>query len=402
MDYNFDEPFCPRDICSQKWDWDTFNALYYGQETPQTLLYPREEYINLGIADMDFPVAKPILDALHERIEKRCLGYTYSFDGRYREIVSNWMKRRYQWTIRPEQTSVSAGVLVGLEKAISMTVPKGSKILLLTPVYSPFQMVIDGADCKTETTSLINKDGDYTVDWEDFKRKVADSEVKAFLLCNPQNPVGRVWSEEELRRMGELCFQHDVFVFSDEIHCDFIRPEQKFTPFGKVFPDEKKWFSAMSCGKTFNLSGLPYANVVIPDKELRTKWENAVGVLCANVLSMTAYEVALTVCDDWLDQLRQYIDENFIYLKRFVDQYLPEAGFQIPEGTYFAWIDLSKYAAVLNNGNWHDFFLEKAAVELDGGGGFIGGDSGFVRLMLGCTHERLKTAMERMRQVIYG
>lgn len=396
MKYNFDEQNYAKNICSMKKDWYEFDSLY-NQNGESKLLFPKENYVNMGIADMDFSVAPPILEALYNRIGKKYLGYTYSIDPQYRNIVCDWTKRQYGWQIKPEQTSVCAGVLAGLEKAISMVIPRGKKVLVATPVYSPFSMVIEGAHCKMVTTSLKNNNGYYSVDWEDFEKKVSDPEVAAFLLCNPHNPVGRVWTQEELKHMGELCFENNVFVFSDEIHCDIIRSGYKHIPFGKLFPDEKKWAVFISPGKTFNISGLTFANVVIPDEEFMQRWVNAIGVLSTNALSMEACRAAYTLCDDWLEQVREYIDSNMNFIKTFLEKYLPNAVFYIPEGTYFAWVDLTNYRI---KENLHDFFFDHAAVDLDSGDCFIGGSRNFVRLAVACTHSTLETALFRMKEAI--
>ena len=393
--YNFDEKNYVTGICSMKNDWHEFESLYSGQKLE--LPFPIEYYINLGIAEMEFPVAPPILDALHDRIDKKRLGYTYSIDPAYRDVVTDWVKRQYDWDVLPKQTSVSEGVLSGLEKLMAMIIPAGKKILVATPVYCPFALVINSAHCQVETTALNNDHGYYTVNWEDFEKKVSDVDVAAFLLCNPHNPVGRAWSEAELRHMGELCFAHDVFVFSDEIHCDMMRMGQKHIPFGKIFPGEKRWAVYFSAGKTFNLSGLTFSNVVISDGTIMSQWENAIGVSSVNALSMEATRAAYTLCDDWLFQMRQYIDDNVRYLKSILEKRLPKACFFIPEGTYFAWIDLSAYHI---KENLHTFFLENAAVDVDHGDGFMGGDCHYIRLMLGCTHSTLEIAVDRICNAI--
>lgn len=392
MEYNFDERNCVTGICSMKNDWYEFNSLW-NHTAAEQLPFPKNSYINMGIAEMEFPVAAPIREALHRRIDKKCLGYTYSMDPSYRRLVADWAKRHYNWDILPEQTSISEGVLAGLERLIRMTIPAESKVLLATPVYSPFRMVVGEAGCKLETTQLIYENGYYRFDWEDLKQKLEDPEVKGFLLCNPHNPVGRLWSPEELKKIGELCFSQDVFVFSDEIHCDMIRSNNTHTPFGKMFPDEKRWTVCISPGKTFNLSGLTFSNVIIPDEKIMQRWVNAIGVSATNTLSMEAARAAYSVCDDWLEQVRKYIDGNFVFTKAFLKEHLPEIEFEIPEGTYFAWVDFSKYHLP---GNLHTFFFEKAAIDVDHGDGFLGGNRNFVRLMLACTRNTLETALTRI------
>lgn len=397
MEYDFDEELQVKGVCSMKRDWYEFSLLF-SPERKSELPMPEKDFINMGIADMDFPVAQPILDALHKRIDARCLGYTYSFEPEYKKLVCDWAEKRYDWELTPEKTTVALGVLEALEKAISFTVPRGKKILITTPGYSSFSFPIHGAQCEIETTALVNTNGYFTVDWKDFEQKVSDPDVAGFLLCNPHNPTGRVWTEEELRHMGELCFANHVFVFSDEIHCDFVRADNKHIPFGKVFPEEKNWIACFSPGKTFNLSGLTYANVVIPDEKLMQKWSMAVGVLSTNVLSMEACRAAYTSCEDWLIGMRKYIDKNMEFTKKYLAEHLPKAVFEIPEGTYFAWIDLTAYHIDVD---MHTFFF-KLGLELEGGDGFSDNprDRSFIRLVLGCTRRTLEIALSRMCNAI--
>lgn len=305
--------------------------------------YLPEEIVPMWIADMDFAVPEPIRDAMKARIDKKILGYSMPLDADYYLAVIDFMKRRHGREINFDNIIYSAGVIDAMKVAVQKFTKKGDGVIINTPSYHPFDDSVKEFDRVPVYCPLINTDGYYTFDFDDFEKKAKNKNNTMFFLCNPHNPSGRVWTKEELLKIGKICFDNDVYVFSDEIHCDITRIGITHIPFASLFPDEKRLLTATAPSKTFNIAGNQLSNLIIPDYDVAQDWRMNMYCGMPNPVSIDACIAAYTLCDDWIDQMRAYVDENFRYVDRYLKQHLPKAKFNIPEGTYLCWIDLRAF-----------------------------------------------------------
>ncbi len=331
MLYNFDEII----------DRSGTDAIKYEKGTAINPYLPKE-HIPLWVADMDFACAAPILDAMRRRLDRRILGYsTFDYDTEYKTSVVNWMQRRFDWQIAPDWITFSAGVVPSFYAAMQIFTKPGDAVLLMTPAYDPFDEAV-GAYGRTALYSrLVENDGYYTVDWNDFAAKAAQKNCKLFFFCSPQNPTGRVWTEEELTRIGKICFDNDVFVIDDEIHADLVRVGVRHSPLARLFPAEHRIVTCTSPSKTFNIAGNRHANLIIPDDGIRAQFAGNAYMSHPGALSIDAAKAAYNECEDWLEQLKAYLDETFRMVDATFKTMLPKAKFRVPEGTYLAWVNLS-------------------------------------------------------------
>ena len=250
------------------------------------------------------------------------------------------------------------------------------------------------------TSPLREENGRFSVDWEDFETKAADPDVKLLMLCNPHNPTGRIWTEEELRHMAAIIEKHRLWVVSDEIHCDLIRAGLRHTPLGKIMPDYDRLITCMSASKTFNLAGLMHSNIIIRDAEERARFQDRdKNIGAVNPLSIAAHKAAYEHGGPWLEQLKAYVDGNLALVDRFLKENIPGAKFTIPESTYFAWVDLREVLPEVDD--LPDFFANKAGVLLEGGDGlFVGNARGHIRLNLAMPRATVQTGLERIAEAI--
>ncbi|AMP75741.1 MalY/PatB family protein [Ralstonia solanacearum] len=376
-----------------------FENYLFGAGVPAPELnVPREELISMWVADMQFAAPDAAIDAISERLKYPILGYTMNLDDQLYQAFHPWCIERYDWRFSREEMQVSLGVIPALFGLVEYICQPGDKVLSLTPAYGYFKHATSQRDRVFVTSRLLaSKDGDYTIDFEDFEAKISDPAVKLFFLCHPHNPTGRVWTNDELRRLGELCFANGVKIVSDEIHCDLLRAGVRHTPLAKLFPDSKDIITCMAVSKTFNLAGMMIATVIIPDPELRAEWKRR-HYPFVNPLSLAAAIGAYTNGAPWLDALRLYLDGNFVWVKHFLETHLPKAGFRIPDATYLAWIDLGAYFD--DSVNLTRFFLEKAGVILEGGEMFVENGSCRMRLNLACPRAQVQRSLEKIRDAI--
>lgn len=352
-----------------------------------------EGYIPLWIADMDFACPQPVLDAMRRRLDRRILGYTTMDDPAYEAAVTGWMKRRYGWDIRPEWLSFSSGIVTALYAAVECLTSPGDAVLLMTPAYHPFDDAIRRYGRRPLYSRLNADAGYYTIDWADFESKARRAGCTMLFLSSPHNPTGRVWTEEELWRIGEICFQNHVFVISDEIHADLIRLGQKHIPLAKLFPDASQLITCTAPSKTFNLAGNRHANLIIADPEVRRRWEKTAICGHPGALTVDATIAAYTECDGWLDALRAYLDGSFAMLEKALKARLPGAVFRIPEGTYLAWINFS--ALGLTDEALRDR-ISRAGVFAQFSGEFVDHDAGCMRLNMASPRAVLAEALDRI------
>lgn len=382
MKYDFDKVVPRRGTNSYKWD-----------------LVKQEDVIPLWVADMDFAVAPPIQEALRKRMEHPVFGYTLVPDSYY-EAVINWFCRRHNWHIEKDWILYTSGVVPAVSCAIKAFTLPGEKVLLQTPAYNCFFSSIRNQGCEVLENELVREGDTYRIDFDDFERKCADEKTTVFLLCNPHNPCGRVWTKEELQRMADICRKHHVKVISDEIHCEIIMPGCHFTPFALV--DEDKGVTLNSPSKNFNIAGLQIANVICKNDEWRRRIDRVINIyeVCdVNPFGVIALQAAYNECGDWIDEMNQYVWGNYQYLKRFVLDELPQIQVIRMEGTYLAWLDIMCYE--LSSDEATQQLLHEGRVFVSSGTlyGRKAGE-GYLRLNLACPRETLKQGLVRLGRVL--
>ena len=353
-----------------------------------------EDALLLWVADMDFACPPPILDALRRRLDREILGYTHMDDPAYRDAVTGWFNRRHGWDFPGEQIVFSSSVVSALYQSVRLLTSPGDRILLMTPAYHPFADSAAAFGREILFSRLLEQpDGTYLIDWEDFERKASDPACTLFFLCSPQNPTGRVWTRDELRRIGEICFAHGVFVVADEIHCDLTRLGTEHIPFASLFPDETRLITCTSPSKTFNIAGTRHANLIIPDPALRRRWKNDGLTGHTGVFGPVAVISAYTECDVWLDELRAYLDGNFRLLHSVLETELPGVLCPVPEGTYLAWPDFS--ALGLDESELKQR-ISSRGVYIQYASEFVDHGDGHARINLAAPRSVIRSAAERI------
>lgn len=361
-----------------------------------------EDVLPLWVADMDFEVAPAIKRALAERVEHGIFGYAM-VDNAYYEAVISWFQRRHQWTIDREWIIYTSGVVPAISCTIKALTLPGEKVLIQTPVYNCFFSSIRNQGCQIEESELRREGDTYVIDWDDFEARCADEKVTVFLLCNPHNPAGRVWTRTELERMGAICRRHHVRVVSDEIHCELVMPGQVYTPFAAVSEaDRDNCVTLNSPSKSFNTAGLQIANIVCADAETRRRIDRVINIyeVCdVNPFGPIALKAAYNESEQWLDDLLAYLWDNYQMLKSYLATHLPKAEVIRLEGTYLAWVDIT--ALGLTADEAAEQLLREGKVCLSSG--TIYGEkagSSYLRINMACPRQRLKEALERIVQVL--
>lgn len=357
------------------------------------------EVIPLWIADMDFRTAQPIIDACKRGAEEGVWGYTSRPDS-YFKAVQEWEKRRNQWDVDVSLMSWSLGVVPSLSAIVKMFSHTGDKILIQTPVYSEFYDVTEAWGREVVENQLIEKNGKWHIDFEDFEKKA--KECKIFLLCNPHNPLGIVWEPEELKRMAQICIANDVLLVSDEIHSDLIFHGKKHTPTATLSKEiAKKIITCVSATKTFNLAGLQASTTIFPNEQMKQKfdgfWMN-MDIQRNNAFSSVAMEAAYNEGEEWLTQLLAYISENFDLIKKYFDENIPKIRPNVPDATYLVWLDCRELG--MSNEELRDFMIHKAGLGLNEGCSFGRSLSGYMRLNAACPRSVLEQALKQLKEAI--
>ena len=361
-----------------------------------------EDVLPLWVADMDFPTAPAVLERLHALAEHGIFGYTGVKDA-YFSAVHNWYAQRFGWETQRSWLVTTPGVVFAIAIAIRAFTQKGDAILIQQPVYYPFANKITENDRQLVVNPLILKNGRYEMDFADMERKIADNHVKMLLLCSPHNPVGRVWTKEELLRVGEICQKHGVLVISDEIHADFTYAGHTH----RVFASVKSEFAdfTITCtapSKTFNLAGLQNSNIFIPNRQLRHAYKkelSACGCGGTNCMGMAACQAAYEAGADWLEQLKQYLAGNLAYVRQFLREKLPDITLIEPEGTYLVWLDLRKLG--LTEQQQRQLIVQDAKLWLDTGTLFGQDGEGFERINIACPRATIEQAMQRLERAVH-
>lgn len=383
--FDFDTVINRRGTNSYKWD-----------------IVKEEDVIPLWVADMDFKAAPAILEALKKRVEHGVFGYTLVPDSYYEAII-NWFARRHNWQIDRSWIIYTTGVVPAVSCAIKALTLPGEKVLIQTPDYNCFFSSIKNNGCEVAENELVRRGDSYVVDFEDFERQCADEKTTVFLLCNPHNPAGRVWTKEELERMNDICLTHGVRVISDEIHCELVMPGHRFTPFTAI-SDACRDNSVVlnSPTKAFNIAGLQIANIICADPAMRRRIDRAVNIneVCdVNPFGVAALQAAYNESEEWLDSLNHYIWGNYLALKEFIAKELPRLEVTRLEGTYLAWVDIK--ATGLTSDEAYEKLMKEGRVYVNSGTmyGRRAGE-GYLRINLACPRATLLEGLKRMGGVL--
>jgi len=382
MTYDFDQIIDRRHSDSSKWR-------KYGADV-----------LPLWVADMDFVSPEPVLRALHARIAHGVFGYGIEIPE-FNETVVELLYKRYDWRVSPEALVLLPGVIAGFNLACRAVTVPGDGVLLQTPVYPPILRAPTNVGLTRNEVALMQQvDGRYGIDFDAFEAAITDR-TRMFLLCNPHNPVGRVFQRHELTRMAEVCRRHNLVICADEIHCDLVYQGHPHLPIASLAPEiAERTITLMAPSKTYNLAGLKCAFAIIPNPTMREKFLAARAdlVTTANILGYAAALAAYRDGQPWLDEMRRYLESNRDCVRQYVDVHLPAITMGTPEGTYLAWLDCRQ--AGMPHNDPYTFFLEHAKVALNDGETFGQNGKGFVRLNFGCPRATLVQALEQMRQAL--
>lgn len=387
MKYNFNEVINRKDTNSVKWDSlsNVFNT---------------SKVIPLWVADMDFPCAVEIIEAIKSRSNHGILGYNILPDSYYSAII-NWVKKRFNWNIKKQWITHSPGIVPALNLCVLTYTKPGDKILVQSPVYFPFFAVIENNQRQLINSELKLINGKYFMDFDDLEIKFKAG-VKMMILCNPQNPVGRVWSHEELIKLSELCVKYNVLIISDEIHCDLVHSGYKHTPIASLSNDiSKLTVTCMAPSKTFNIAGLSTATIIIPNEDLLSKYNKTIenlGLGLGNTFGIVALEAAYNYGEPWLQQVLAYIEENFKFLDEYLKTYIPQIKLVKPEGTFLAWLDFRELN--MTNNELKDFIIFTAGVGLNNGSDFGKSGEGFQRMNIACSRKTLEEALKNLQNAV--
>ncbi|WP_316675918.1 MalY/PatB family protein [uncultured Tolumonas sp.] len=382
MSFNFDNIITRRNSGSYKWD---------STDDPKSL--------PMWVADMDFKTAPVIIDALEQRVRHGIFGYTKKVPDEYFSATQTWFATRHRFDIHREWILYTSGVVPALSAILRAVTAPGDKVLIQTPVYNCFYSSIRNMGCEFLENPLIQIDGRFEMDFTDLEQKAALPGVKVLLLCNPHNPVGRAWTANELRRLGEICQRHHVLVISDEIHCDLVFPHHQHQPYATLGADFlAQSITCLSPSKTFNIAGLQIANIVVSDPALRRQVDKALNIheVCdVNPFGVTATIAAYTKGAEWLEALRDYLYENYQLVSNFLNKELPELKLTKQDATYLAWIDCR--ALNIKSTMIAEHLSEEVHLLINEGTLYGEAGEGFIRLNIACPRQILTEGLIRLK-----
>ena len=388
MNYNFDEIIDRKNTNSLKYD------LAAQRGKPEGIL-------PLWVADMDFQTPPCVIEALVAKSRHGIFGYSDTGEE-YAKVLQDWFRFNFNWEVQPEWLVKTPGIVYAICAAIRALTNKGDAVLIQQPVYYPFWESIVDNKRKAVVNELVYHDGKYTIDFADFEKKIIANNVKLFVLCSPHNPVGRVWTREELIRLGDICLKHNVIVVADEIHADFIYPGYKHLVFADLKPEFNDiTITCTSPTKTFNLAGLQISNIFIADLKLRRSIKQEIyksGYSQVNIMGIVACQAAYEGSYEWLQELRSYLTENLNYIRDFLTQKLPRIKLVEPEGTYLVWLDCKELG--LTDKQLDDLIVHQAGLWLDAGSIFGAGGAGFQRVNIACPRSILEQALQQLYPVV--
>lgn len=360
-----------------------------------------KDVIPLWVADMDFQTVPAIIERLKRTVEHGIFGYSHAKEG-YFKAIEGWYGSRFGWKLQEHWLVKTPGVVNAIATSIRAFTKENEAVLIQQPVYHPFSSTVLANHRRLVNSPLVLRDGRYEIDFEDFETKIREENVKLFILCSPHNPVGRVWTKEELTRIGEICLRHQVLVVSDEIHSDFVYPGHVHTVFASI--NEAFAQNCITCtapSKTFNLAGLQASNIIIPNEGLRKRFTEAMrkaGIGELNIMALAACQAAYEEGEEWLEQLKSYLHGNVSFVGRFLKERLPQIRLIEPEGTYLIWLDFRGLG--LNNGDLEDFIVNKAGLWLSAGDMFGREGEGFERMNIACPRAILEQAFNRLEGAV--
>lgn len=389
MKYNFNERIDRSENHSAKW-------------AEMGMKFGRNDLTPMWVADMDIKTAPEILEAMRNKLEQEIFGYVYRPDSYY-ESAANWLKKRFDYEISPATLIHSPGVVPSMSILVKMLTKETDKILIQSPVYPPFaSSVKDNGRTLVENNLVKDENGYYTVDFEDLEKKLSCEDVTLFILCNPHNPVGRVWKKDELEKMGELCRKYNVRILADEIWRDLIMPGHKHIPMASLSKEiEDITITLFSPTKSFNLAGLQASFATFPRAEERKEFDDILGKMDVkrnNPFSLVAFEAAYEKCENWLEQLIEHIDGNMQYVIDFINEKLPMIKTAKPEGTYLMWLDFNGVG--IPQDKIQDFLINEAKVAMNDGATFGENGKGFFRINVACPRYMVEEAMEKIEKAI--
>ena len=389
MRYDFDKVYDRKNTNSLKWDFHKER----GHD---------ERELPLWVADMDFCSPRPVIDALHKTADRGFFGYTVA-GYEDKKNVSDYFSRRHRYAPEPEYIVFAPGVCFALTMAVLAFSEENDAVMISEPVYYPFASIVTGVKRKLIRNELKqDKTGRYEIDFALFEQQIKENNVKLYILCSPHNPVGRVWTKEELMRLGEICLAHGVYVLADEIHADFVYEGKKHIPFASIskeFENNSAVFTSPS--KTFNMAGLQIAEAVIKDEKKRRRFvgeSNRAGYAEVSVMGLNAMRAAYTECDDWVEELVEYIYENILYMEQRIRDRMPLLHMIHPEGTYLPWVDFRGLG--LSHSGLDRLIRERAFLWLDAGYIFGRSGEGFERFNVACPRSMLVEALDRLEKAV--
>ena len=386
MKYDFDEVIERRKTDSSKWD----NVVN---------LFGSEDVLPMWVADMDFRIPQPIVDAVVKRAQHPIYGYTLSA-GTLKAVIDR-LYRLYGWKVEPEWIIITPGVVPAVNAAVRAYSGDKGSVVVQSPAYPPFWISATNNNCVAVPNPLVLKDGRYEIDFDDLEAKFASSGAKAIILCSPHNPVGRVWSREELTRMGEIALRHGAVVISDEIHCELTLHGNKHVPFATISPEfERNSITCYAPSKTFNIAGMHCSVAIVPDEGIRKRFNDArAGIMGSpDLLAVYAMQAAFTHGDEWLEQALEYIEGNLEYMMKYFAERIPKIRPLRSEGTYLVWLDCRGLG--MDPKALRKFFNEKAKVGLNDGPSFGPGGEGFQRMNIACPRAHLEEGLRRIEKAV--
>ena len=393
MKYDFDEQIDRRNTNSAK--FDEMDALF------------GSDVMHLGVADMDYRSPKPIIEAMQNIVEKGVFGYTI-WPENYEELVSQWMKRRYEQETKTEWVVFSPRINMALNMAVETFTNEGDGIVLHTPAYTALQNAVEKYNRVMIESPLVLENGRYKMDFQQLRRNLDEKKAqgvcaKIMLLCNPHNPTGRVWEIEELQEVVDICKEYDLLLISDEIHEDFVKKGHKFVSCLHFQEDlQGRMIVCNSITKTFNVPGVILSNLLIPDQGIRERMKKTMdrwGLHNPNIFAAGIMEAAYTQCDEWIEQVNAYLDENYEFLKKYLEKNMPELEVIPSEGTYMAWVQTEKLQ--ISPEKLEKFFIEDAKVSVYMGSRYGKHTDSFIRINIATSRSYLQEALERIRAQYY-
>lgn len=401
MTYDFDEIIDRKH--TNALNTDGFRGyIFHDFEGKKTFPFKDDEFVRMWVADMEFAMCPAIIQAIKDRADKRIIGYSQVFEPEFFQAYNSWCEKMYGWTYPKEEICFSLGIIPALYTLVDLLLGDYDYAIINTPAYGYFQHPIDERHKHAIHNKLkCDAQGNWAIDFDALEKDASNPFAKLLIWCNPQNPTGRVWTEEELRKVAAIVEKHNLWIISDEIHCDLLRQGVKHIPMAKIMPEYKKLITCTSVSKAFNMAGMMFAEIIIRDKGLRDLYIGTTNAYAMNVnpLSIAAHQAAYEHGSEWLDQLKTYLDGNFQFVKDTLDRELPDITFQIPQATYLAWVNMNPYLGDVED--IPDFMTNKAGVLLEGGDAlFVDNAKGYIRLNLAMPRVIVDKGLQRIVKAV--